>query len=372
MLVFFLCPCWLGGQGCERSKVAASDSVPDAPAAGVSASASQNRPAVARAPKALGELRRGKLRLPPLRHPSQSIGFWDRRLFQLEPDQVRVYETTSFSSVVHNIKTPRALALDPQQGVSVVGREGLFSLSRGQTPFFHYAAVTFLPGSQIFPDLLEKDHVWVYHENAPALYRYHLVPGVKPMLPLVEELSLPASDGVAFLQLKDGTFAYTARDKVVHVSEHGSVRQFSVEVKSPIVRLAKAPRVDRLWALCEDHDLVLLQFDDHLREVKALKLGREPLDIAVGGPMLAAVFETVRPKQRQFEIVVYDAELREVLRAIRVPQIDFRSPDWAERLSNNHGLALSEQGALLALGGPERLAVWDVRSGKLRFEHPVR
>ncbi len=319
------------------------------------------------AERALADIREHSLHVPPRRVAGERLVFDKGRLAQLGDDGlvVRAAATGKVSARVP-VSGPRSVIALLDGSLLVAGGTGLFRLAPGAKAPDSLPRVTLFPESVLMPDRREKAAFWVLHQIDPTLYRYDLPDdSASPLLAPSEFLPLPDYDAEAFLGLADGSFVYTAKDGFRRFFPHGKKFEYAaLDGPGKVWRLLPTHRQDQMWVVWSGGKAELVQLGAKLRSVRSFELGGTGFDVASNDGYLAAVLvEETTGKARKWALVVFDNAGKQRLQAA-LPD-DAKVPpgeDWVRTLTRNRTVALSPRHALVAVGGADSVALWNIES----------
>ncbi len=339
-----------------------------------SASAKELRPhAVAEVER---QLRASQLRLPPRRRHAPRLVFVGAALARIRDDVVEVLDGATLEPLdTFPLQQPRALLPMVDGSLVAVGSSGVVRWERGRRPTPPAARPLLLPGSEIYADAQQSDVLWVFEPDSapPSLSSYRLVKGAPPGLLLPEQRILLASP-------RGGTFGVTREGVWIYVTSGSAERFAPGGLKLPGLSLAGASapswvlpsrRLDQAAWLDESGALSRALVSPSFKLLGSSRTPGAPFAAEVGdeGRLLAIV--TVTGPGPRFELLSFDAELAERGRAVLRSEPPSSAEDWVRLVTRNQELAVSPREGRVAVGGPDRLALFDDRAA-IVLSIPIR
>lgn len=313
----------------------------------------------------LSELRRDKLSLAARRVPSQRIAFARDRLARLAGDQLVIVDTRTWkqTSTVAVDEPRRVVGLLDGSLLVLAGKASTWVQARkdevvtlGRVPVF--------PETVVLPDRREKRRFWVLHAFDPTLYGYQIDP--KGQLETLDFIELPDFDKHAFVSLKDGSYLYTTATGLRRFFPGGKREDYELAGSGEVWRLSTTRRIDRLWLARENGSFELLELGGgKLRKVKQLELG-DALDVVSSDAHLAIL--TMSPAalgKRRFVLRVVDDAGKNVFETdLPVDAPSGSGESWVQEITKNRAVHLAPSAPLVAIGGPDAVSVWNLRTKK--------
>lgn len=321
------------------------------------------------AEKALAEIRERALHLPARRVAAERLAFAKGRLAQLGDDAlvVRAAESGKVGARIP-VAGPRSVVGLVDGSLLVAGATGLYRLGPDAKAPDSLPRVTLFPQSLIVADRRDKTAFWVLHTIDPTLYRYELPDdSAMTLLAPSEFVPMEGYDSAAFLALADGSFVYTTKDGFRRFFPHGKQFKYAaLDGPGAVWRLLRTHRQDQMWVIWSGGKAELVQLGGELRSVRSLSLEGTGFDVASNDDYLAEVrVEEAPGKPRKWSLVVYDNAGKKRL-DVALPDDPAVPPgeDWVRILTRNRSLALAPRKPLVAVGGPDSVALWNIDSGK--------
>lgn len=322
-------------------------------------------------PSAIVGLRERTLELAPRAAASERIAFGKDRVGQLRDDAFVVRSTGGGEIARIPVQRPRAVVELADGSLLAVDRDHTILLPAGSDKPEIKPRVTFFSDALVLADRRTSNQFWVLYPGGPSLYHYDLTKEASGLLAFAEFVDLrPKLGGVrsgAAVGLNDGSFALVAEKRVWRVFGSGHVDAMDPpEPERGVTRLLVAARLSEIWALRGDRVAERLTLTPRMHRVGKIALDPLPFDVATSRRYVAVVhLEQAAGEPKRFSLRVYDPDGKAVFeRPLPEPSgFDARGEDWADRVTRNDGVALSTRAPLVAVGGPDRLQVWDLESG---------
>lgn len=247
--------------------------------------------------------------------------------------------------------------------------------------------VSVFPGSQLFADRREERDIWVHHPFDASLYRYEVAPSTNVLLPMKEVVELKDYDHGAFAGLANGSFVYSVGKQLYQIFPGGEAKKLGElnELSAKVWRILPTERIDQAWVMDETGKAVRVNLADRLRvsstlpspvakpeDGAAVTQPPAPFDTLSSGKYIARLVVTSGKDERHWKLIVNDLAGKQVLDEDLPGDVldDGKAyDDWIARVTRNYELAISDGPPLVAVGGPNRITLWDLRTGKAqRFE----
>jgi hypothetical protein len=317
---------------------------------------------------AVAELRRTQLELAPRHTAAERLAFGKGRFAQLTTDALVVRDTTGFGEVVRlQLEGPRRVVELADGGLLGIGASGAVRLERGKKDPLTLGRIPLFPDSLVFGDRRDEARVWVLHSFGSLLYQYSFggdagAGGVETL----DFLDLEGFDQRAFAALKDGSFLYTAGDKLRRFFHGGKRWDLALPEGGKVWRLLTTRRIDQVWIAREGGALDLAQISaTGVRVVRSVRI-EHAFDVATNDKEIAAVRVQSEPgKPRRWSLAVHEPSGKLRFEAELPPEPPAGAGDsWVQAVTRDKTLALSSYAPLAAVGGPGWVAVWNTKTGK--------
>jgi len=238
--------------------------------------------------------------LTPPDAPHQRLAFSRGRLAWLRSDELRVWSLADLS-LASQFRAPgaRNVVALTGGGFLVAGDEHLYRLSPAdQRPELLPRAPRLGP-TLIIPSRLESEQFWLYYAGIAELPRFDL--GGPPRiaaLPMLDWTELFEFDRRALLGLGDGSFVYTTVDGLRRIDVEGRREPLPhPELAGRIWALARDERLDRVWAVTEQH-LYLLHVRERVQVLRRFELGPHPVALAADAGTVAVLrIDRLEPRE---------------------------------------------------------------------------
>jgi hypothetical protein len=307
----------------------------------------------------------------PIVRPLRLV-FGAGRLLQAETNALVVRDTVQGDSVLQApLEAVRALAQGSDGALFALGLSGGVRLEPRSTQRKNFAQVVFLPGSNLFPDLEEPSHFYVYYSTEQQLYRYSFDAEGGAFLAIEAQIPLNGCDAAGPLtQLRDSAFVCRSAHAIIRKAPRGgrSEFKFPAGVGQPSW-LLPAKRFDELFSVSQSGEVVHWRLDASRPVLGRFQLPAPPFAAAANTDALAFILasapEPGQPRRWTLHVTDFDGQLR--LDASLPEREVTAGEDWLERLIADKNLAISGFEPLVAVGGAERVTVWNYAQGRQVF-----
>lgn len=292
--------------------------------------------------------------------------FGKGRLAQLGSESLVVRDTQGFAKIVEApLDDPRRAVELADGSLLGVGSDAVVRLDRREKSVERHARIPLFAESLVFGDRRDERRVWVLHSFGSLLYQY-AIGGDGGSVTTLEFLDLEGFDQRAFCALKDGSFLYTAGDKLRRFFPGGKRWELTLPEGGEVWRLLTTRRIDRVWIARSGGKLELSQITrDGVRVVDSIEIA-DAFDVASNDREIAVV-EVRNPegKARRWTLVVYEPSGKRRFEADLPPDLSVGAGDsWVAAITRDKTLALSTHAPLVAVGGPSWLSMWNTMTGK--------
>lgn len=320
------------------------------------------------AQKEIERIREHKLTLTARNVPEQRIAFGRSSLGQLTSDALIVRDDKTWKERAKvTITDPRRLLVLAGGGYLALSGSSSYLLAPGAKHAEPHPRVTLFPGSVAFAERSNKNHFWVLHSFDETLYQYQLDTAIGSMMGMGDFVELKGFDHRAMVGLKDGSFLYTTQKGFRRFYPKGKrIDMKALPGEGKVWRLLTTKRLDRVWIAQGDGEVVLAQLGPQLRQIRKIQLPATLFDIASSDSYLAALrVEQPKDGKRRWQLVVYDADGKQLLQ-VKLPAGAPPPPgeDWVRAVTRDRSVVLARRAPLVAVGGPGRVAVWNIKTGK--------
>lgn len=228
----------------------------------------------------------------------------------LSDDRVDVYRTGDFARVA-SFEAPGASNLVSVLGggLLAVGDQGLWRLSpRAAHPKAFPRLTGHVGNTQLLPHPRHAEDFTLYRRGETELPDFDLGREAGEVLPAAGTHALPDFDQRALVGLRDGGFAYTVAGGLATLSHRGERRVLGLSELGAVWGLARASRLDRLWAVDDDQAyLVALRGEPRIISRLELPPGGVALDNA-GSRLALLSVERAGPEGMRLRVDVWDRD----------------------------------------------------------------
>jgi hypothetical protein len=324
-------------------------------------------PAIAQTLQVLHEQR---LEIEPPSAAPQRLEFGPGRLLQASADHVVLRETEHGESMTEaNLGLVLAIAHGSDGALFALGTSAGVRFESHAKKGRAFPAAAFFPNSIAFPDLEQPTEFYVYYPTQQQLLRYLFEAEAGPVLAIDATIPLEGCTS-APTQLRDGALACHTATGFARKAPRGARTDFKPAVAlGESFRLLPARRLDELFAIERAGEVKHLRLAAGVPVLGAFQLPAPPYAAAANGEALAFVLVTAPEpgKERRWSLLVTDFDGQSRLRVELEAKAAPADEDWAQAITEDKNLTISEYEPLVAVGGAAHVAVWDYREGKSRF-----
>jgi hypothetical protein len=170
--------------------------------------------------------------------------------------------------------------------------------------------------------------------------------------------------------LKDGSFVYTAKEKLKRFYPGGKSWTLALPPGGEVWRILTTRRLDEVWVARSDGRLDLLRLaEGALTTVRSLE-AKGAFDIASNDSELAILkLESTAPAgdggvTRVWRLSVFDdAGKGKLARELPFSLSEAADESWVREVTKNRAVVLSSYGPHVAVGGAEEVTVFDYKTG---------
>ncbi len=317
----------------------------------------------ASAPRVVGALRKNVLELGTRALPAESIAFAKNHFVHLSQDTLFINELPSRKELakIPVAEPRRVLVLRDGRSLALCAAETILVTER-KREVVRLRRIPLFPQSQVLPDLHHSGRFWVLHAFDAALYGYEL--DDDNSLQILDPRDIKDFDGRVFAPLRDGSFLHTDKDGLVRLFLAGKRTPLPLDVTGAF-RLLPTRRLDQIWLARDGGSLERFQLlGGRAKSLVSFQVA-QVFDVAASDKNLAVL--RVRPTDggRDFAVELYSAKGKlqwadSLELSVDAPE----SEDWVFRVSRDRGVAVSQNGKWLAVGGLGAAVLWDATSGK--------
>ncbi|HKO53691.1 MAG TPA: hypothetical protein VJV79_38545 [Polyangiaceae bacterium] len=318
----------------------------------------------------LRSLREQRLEIAPPTVQSALLSFGTARLLQASVDKATFRDSKQGDVITEaSIGAVRAVAHGSDGALFAVGTSGgtrLEPRAKVAKPFAH---VTFLPGSQLLPDLEQPSHFFVYYPEDSQLIWYPFQSEPGKILPIEASFRLEGCRE-PMAQLRDGAIVCRTKAGFLRQAPRGSRAEFSFPASDdPPVRLLAGMRLDEFFAVSKAGEVIHLRLAGGLAVLARFRLPAPPYAATANTEALAFVLvsnpQAGQPRRWSLLVTNFDGRPRfERELPVTLASAD---EDWLSVLLEDKNLAISGFEPLVAVGGPKRVTVWDYAQARELF-----
>ncbi len=342
----------------ERPSIELSDGGLAVPSAAPSSSAAE---------AFVDKLRSQKLDIVARRVPLQRIAFGKGRLAQLTDSALVIRDTKAFDEITRvPVAGPRRLATLADGSSIVAAESNVLRVPKDPKKIETFGRIPLFVESVIFPDRRKDDQVWVAHGIDTTLYPYAF--GEAGHLDTLDFIELPDFDQKGIALLKDGSFVYTAKQKLKRFFPKGKSWTLELPSGAEVWRILTTRRIDEVWIARSDGRLDLAQIaQGALTVVRSLEVPGA-FDIASNDSELAILRLENATGGRVWRLSVLDGGGKQQL-SVTLPfsLAPGAGESWVREVTKNRSLVLSSYGPFVGVGGAEEVTVYNYRTGLKAF-----
>jgi hypothetical protein len=339
------------------------------------------RPISSQAIEAARQVQAHKLALSPLRVRQPRLAFGRGVLGQLTDTELRVFDSSDFELLVSQpVSGPRVLVTLADGSLLVAGASQLLRLDPTNNKVSSLQRPVLLPGMELYADPVDRDRIWVFEPGSsssaarrPKLSSMLLgAPGSAGVLLPDREAQLELEPGGVLGTTREGVWLYAAQEQAERFGPGGArLSKLRLPKLEDLLWMLPARRLDQCYLVDRQGGLSRAVVSPSFKQLQGTRLAGAPWSVLAGdeGRLVAAVVVT-GPGPR-FELQVFDAELELKGRAELPAEPPTGSDDWIQVVTRNQGLAVAAREPRIAVGGPDRVLVFDGQ-GKQLFSIPSR
>jgi hypothetical protein len=322
------------------------------------------------------ELQTKRLALPPRRRHLPRLAFGAGAVGRLRDDALQVLDDRTLEELATvPLEQPSALVAMADGALVAVGSGAVVRWERGKRVGPPLARLMLLPGAEIYPDARQGDLLWVLEPDAtpPLLRRYRLGETFHSGIMLAEQtIELAGPRGGTFGVTREGVWLYVTPGRAERFAPSG--------LGLPGLRLADAAvpswslparRVDQSLWLDEAGTLTRALVSPVFKSLARVSVPGATYAADVGDEGRLVALVVVAGAGPRFELALLDGELRARGRATLPAESPTGGTDWVAVVTRNQELAVAPRGSRVAVGGPDRLAIYD-ELGKLTLSIGIR
>ncbi|RYZ04111.1 MAG: hypothetical protein EOO73_24815 [Myxococcales bacterium] len=310
------------------------------------------------------ELQTTRLAIPARRRHLPRLAFGAGALARLRDHDVQVLDDQSLAELATlPLEQPRAVVSMADGAVVAVGGGGFARWERGKPAAPPGARIVLLPGAELYPDAREPDLLWVLEPDGepPTLYGYRLgASSVSGLLAPERVVQLRSPRGGTFGVTREGVWLYLTPRRIERLAPSGlelpAISQVTASTPGwalPARRVDQSLWVDEAGTLTRALVSPVFKSLGTARSVGAAYAA----DVGDEGRLLAVI--SVTGAGPRFELALFDGELRERGRSLLAGDAPNGESEWVRLVTRNRELAVAPRSARVAVGGPDRLTIFD-------------
>jgi hypothetical protein len=324
-------------------------------------------PAVA---QTLRSLREQRLEIAPPTVQSTLLSFGTGRLLQASLDKATFRDSARGEVIAEaSVGTVRAVAHGVDGSLFAIGASSGVLLPPRVKAAKRFPRVTFLPGSQLLPDLEAPSHFFVYYPEEPQLYWYSF--DGEPNSSLAIEASF-AFEGCLepIVQLRDAAIVCRTKRGFLRQAPRGRRTEFTFPPSDdPPVRLLPAKRIDEFFAVSRAGEVLHLRLAGGLDLLARFRLPAPAYAASANAEALAFILVTSPQsgQARRWSLLVTDFDGQARFETDLLAAAPSAEEDWLAAMVEDKNLAISAFEPLVAVGGARRVVVWDYAQARELF-----
>jgi hypothetical protein len=372
------------GSGCQTRSRSSEPAPSAAPSAAGLASLLQpdaERPIPSAVIEAAKQLQARKLTLSPERTREPRLAFGQGVLGQLTDTELRVFDSRDFQLLKSEpLEGPRVLVALADGSLLAVGLRQALRFDPSNKKLSRLARPVLLPGAELYADAVLPDRIWVFDGASrssadaarPRLSSMQLGPSPTGILLADRQAELELPPGGVLGTTREGVWLYLSQRSAERFGPGGArLSKLSLPELSDLLWMLPARRLDQCYLVDQSGRLSRAVVSPSFKQLPGIQLSGTPWGAAAGdeGRLLAAV--VVTGQGPRFELQLFDAELEATGRTELPAEAPTGSEDWVKVVTRNPGLAVAAREPRVAVGGPDRVLLFDAR-GKQIFSIPSR
>lgn len=320
----------------------------------------------------LSSLREHRLEITPPLVPSEMLAFGARRLVQASFSKVTFRDSEQGEVITEvEIGSVRAVAHGPDGSLFAIGASGGARLEPRLKTARRFPHVPFFPDSRLLPDLEGPSHFFVYYAEDSELFFYPFAAQASAILPIEASYRLQDCREPLTL-LRDGAIVCRTVNGFRRQAPRGSHVEFTFSGfarDDPPVRLLPGMRLDEFFAVTRKGEVLHLRLADALVLLARFQLPTPVYAAAASTDALAFVLvsDPQTGQARRWSLLVTDLSGRSRFERNLPGTTPGAEEDWLTAVVQDKNLAISTMEPLVAVGGPQRVTVWDYAHGRERF-----
>lgn len=320
-----------------------------------------------------------RLAVEPLRVREPGLAFGKGILGQLAAGELRVFDTAGYELVASfALEQPRTIVTLADGSLLAIGARTLLRFDPATKKARQLPRPTLLPGVELRPDAMSSGRVWLFDAGrgstaGTARAALHGVPldGDAGAVVLPDRSVELAGRGVLGTT-REGVWLYLSERRAQRFGPAGAkLKELELPELPGLLWVLPARRLDQAYLVTEQGRVVRALVTPSFKQLSEARLAGSPFSADVGdeGRVLAVV--VVTGAGPRFELQLFDAELGVTGRAQLPGDEPTGRSDWLQVVTGNQRVAVSAYEARVAVGGPQRVLIFDARGERL-FSIPSR
>jgi hypothetical protein len=339
------------------------------------------RPISSAAIEAARQVQARRLPLVPSRAREPRLAFGRGVFGQLTDVELRVFDTRDFKlRASRPVEGARLLVALADGGLLAVGSSQALRLDPDNGKFSSLPRPVLLPGVELRADAVAADRIWLFDAGgvsgasvrAPKLSSVLLSPGAVGVLLPDREAALELGPGGVLGTTREGVWLHVVKGQAERFGPGGArLSKMSLQEQKDLLWMLPARRLDQCYLVDSGGVISRAVVSPSFKQLGSVRLSGAPWAALVGdeGRLLAAI--VVAGEGPRFELELLDAELQPSGRFPLPSEAPTGAEDWMKVVTRNQDLAVAAREPRVAVGGPERVLIFDAQ-GKELFSIPSR
>lgn len=316
-----------------------------------------------------------KLLPGPLAPHAPRVAFGKGVVALLGVDALRVFDANEPRLLASEpLEAPRALLALTDGSLLALGARATLHWRPGHEHARVLPRVVLWPDAEVYADALQPDLLWVFEQSrgggAAQLSSFRLAASGSGVLLPEQRVELAAA--------RDSVLGFTREGVWIHLTPGrgerfapggGRLPGFTFERAPLPTWVLPAQLLDQSLWLDASGQLERVQLLPRFERRSRVTLAGSPFAADVGdqGRLLAVI--AIHGDGPRFELQLFDAELRATAPVALPAEAPTGAEDWVRVVTRNQQLAVNARAPRVAIGGPDRLAVYDA-AGHVVFSIP--
>jgi hypothetical protein len=339
------------------------------------------RPISSEAIEAARQVQARRLPLVPSRAREPRLAFGRGVFGQLTDAELRVFDTRDFElRASRPLEGPRVLIALADGGLLAVGATQALRLDPDNGKFSSLPRPVLLPGVELRADAVTAERLWLFDAGgvsgatvrAPKLSSFLLSSSAGGVLLPDREASLELGPGGVLGATREGVWLHVVKGQAERLGPGGArLSKMSLPEQKDLLWMLPARRLDQCYLVDSAGVVSRAVVSPSFKQLGSVRLSGAPWAAMAGdeGRLLAAI--VVAGVGPRFELELLDAELEPSGRFSLPSEAPTGAEDWMKVVTRNQDLAVAPREPRVAVGGPERVLIFDAQ-GKQLFSIPSR